>query len=137
MSLRVVPDGMPTALAQKLTTMGTQVTFQFNDRDHRPLTSVADRQSLEGSCSQLESTAGLPWMSMAHLELTAIYEPVEEGWIQARIEQLPGVITVAPTAEEAREMLADALVEFLASFGGDNPPDAAGARRETLDLSVT
>jgi predicted RNase H-like HicB family nuclease len=73
---------------------------------------------------------------MAHLTLTVIYEPVEEGWVQARIEQLPGVITVAPTVEEAREMLADALLESLASFAGEAPPDAPGARRETLDLRL-
>jgi predicted RNase H-like HicB family nuclease len=73
---------------------------------------------------------------MAHLKLTAIFEPVEDGWIQARIEQLPGVITAAPTAELARDMLADALVEYLASFAGEAPPDAPGARRETLDLRV-
>jgi hypothetical protein len=33
-------------------------------------------------------------------------------------------------------MLADALVEYLASFSGKEPPDAPGARRETLDLKV-
>jgi predicted RNase H-like HicB family nuclease len=73
---------------------------------------------------------------MAHLELTAIYEPVEDGWVQARIEELPGVITAAPTSAEAREMLVDALVEYLASFAGEAPADAPGARRETLDLHV-
>lgn len=73
---------------------------------------------------------------MARLTLTAIYEPVEEGWVQARIEQLPGVITVAETAGQAREMLADALIEYLASFAGEAPSDAPGARREDLDLHV-
>jgi predicted RNase H-like HicB family nuclease len=73
---------------------------------------------------------------MAHLTLTAIYEPVEQGWVQARIEQLPGVMTVAPTADQARDMLADALVEYLASFAGEAPPDAPGARRESLELRV-
>jgi predicted RNase H-like HicB family nuclease len=74
---------------------------------------------------------------MAHLALTAIYEPVENGWVQARIEELPGVITVAPTADAAREMLADALLEYLASFAGNAPPAAPGAHRETLDLRIS
>lgn len=73
---------------------------------------------------------------MAHLELTAIYESVEDGWVQARIEELPGVITAAPTADAAREMLADALVEYLASFGGEATPPAPGAHRETLDVRI-
>lgn len=73
---------------------------------------------------------------MTHLELTAVYEPVEDGWVQARIEELPGVITVAPTADSAREMLADALVEYLASFAGKAPPAAPGAHREILDVRI-
>ncbi|HKR52320.1 MAG TPA: hypothetical protein VJT72_22630 [Pseudonocardiaceae bacterium] len=28
---------------------------------------------------------------------TAIYEPVEDGWVQARLAKIPGVITAAPT----------------------------------------
>jgi len=39
------------------------------------------------------------------LVFTAVYEQVEGGWTQARIEQLPAVITTAPTADEAKESL--------------------------------
>lgn len=28
---------------------------------------------------------------------TAVYEEVEDGWIQARLAEMPGVITAAPT----------------------------------------
>lgn len=48
--------------------------------------------------------------------LTAVYEPVENGWVQARIRDIPGVITAAPTREEAEDLLLDALREFLLSF---------------------
>ena len=34
--------------------------------------------------------------------LTAVYEPVEDGWTQARLEELPGAITAAPSPEEAK-----------------------------------
>ena len=49
----------------------------------------------------------------SRVSLTAVYEPVENGWIQARIAELPGVITAAPTQEEAKDLLVDALCERL------------------------
>ena len=52
--------------------------------------------------------------------LTAVYESVENGWVQARLEELPAVITAAPTRAEAEELLDDALAEYLASL--DAPP---------------
>lgn len=51
------------------------------------------------------------------LMLTAIFEPVEQGWVQARIVELPAVITAAPSRQEAEELLGDALVEYLLSLG--------------------
>ena len=70
------------------------------------------------------------------LKLTAVYEPVENGWTQGRLVELPGVITAAPTLAEAKEMLRDALVEYLASF--DSAPDASapGAESEELELTI-
>jgi predicted RNase H-like HicB family nuclease len=50
------------------------------------------------------------------MSLTAIYEPVENGWVQARIEELPAVITAGPTSEAARELVLDALREYLLSL---------------------
>lgn len=64
------------------------------------------------------------------LTLTAIYEPVENGWTQARIRELPAVITAAPSREEAKELLLDALREYLLSLGGaeeDGQPAASGS----------
>jgi predicted RNase H-like HicB family nuclease len=52
------------------------------------------------------------------MTLTAVYEPVEGGWTQARIRELPAVITAGPTPEEAKELLLDALREYLLSLGG-------------------
>jgi predicted RNase H-like HicB family nuclease len=54
------------------------------------------------------------------LTLTAVYEPVENGWVQARLRELPAVITAAPNRREAEQMLEDALAQYLASL--DRPP---------------
>jgi predicted RNase H-like HicB family nuclease len=70
------------------------------------------------------------------LRLTPVYEQVEGGWTQAGLVELPGVITAAPTREEAQDMLLDALREFLLSFGDGSPPPSAN-ETEGLTLSVT
>lgn len=46
-----------------------------------------------------------------------MYEPVEGGWTQAHIAEIPAVITAAPTRDAAKEMLLDALREYLLSLG--------------------
>ena len=68
--------------------------------------------------------------------LTAVYEPVDDGWTQARLEELPGVITAAPSPEEAKDMLIDALHEYLLSLAQDAAPLSLrpDARREPLQL---
>ena len=48
--------------------------------------------------------------------MDAVYEVVEGAWVQARLRDLPGVITVAPTRAEAEAGLADAYAEYLLSF---------------------
>jgi len=62
------------------------------------------------------------------LTLTAIYEPVENGWVQAQLRELPAVITAAPSRREAEEMLEDALAEYLASL--ERPPIVGSQRVE-------
>ena len=67
-------------------------------------------------------------LGMAHtLSLTAVFEPDENDWVQATIREIPGVITAAPTREEAEELLLDALREYLLSFQVDpSPSDIMG-----------
>jgi predicted RNase H-like HicB family nuclease len=50
------------------------------------------------------------------IKLTAVYEVVEGDWVQGRIEELPAVITAAPTLDEAKALLRDALTEYLSSL---------------------
>ena len=50
------------------------------------------------------------------IEFTIAYEPVENGWTQARIVELPAVITAGPTREDAKALVLDALREYLLSL---------------------
>jgi len=74
---------------------------------------------------------------MGVVELHVVFEQDEGGWVRATIEELPSVITCAPTLEEARELIRDALMEWLAAPTGEERA-AVGAEgtRETLVVSV-
>jgi len=75
---------------------------------------------------------------MVKLSVTAIYETVESDWIQARIAEIPGVITAAPSRQEAEEMLLDALREYLLSFQETPQPIGEGhVESAQLEISVT
>ncbi len=57
--------------------------------------------------------------------------------MRATIEELPGVITCAPTLEEARALVRDALAEWLAALTTtERAVIGAQATRETLTISV-
>jgi len=73
------------------------------------------------------------------MELHVVFEPDEEGWVRATIEELPGVITCAPTLDEARELVRDALDEWLQALTSAERTTigvGAGVTRETLTLNV-
>jgi predicted RNase H-like HicB family nuclease len=71
------------------------------------------------------------------MELHVIFEPDEEGGAQASPEELPEAITCAPTLDLARELVRDALTEWLSALTGDErTARSAGATRETLTLSI-
>jgi predicted RNase H-like HicB family nuclease len=71
------------------------------------------------------------------VELHVIFEPDEEGWVRATVEELPGVITCAPTLDEARELIRDALDEWLQALtSAEQAAFGSQATRETLTLSV-
>lgn len=52
---------------------------------------------------------------MDQLTLTVLFEPVDDGWVQARIAELPEVITAGRDRGEARQLVLDALREYLAA----------------------
>jgi len=69
------------------------------------------------------------------IPLSIRYDPVEDGWVQARIEELP-VITAGPTREDARELVLDALREYLLSL--QSPASGGGSReRESVALTIS
>lgn len=75
---------------------------------------------------------------MRKISVTAIYETVEQGWTQARIAEIPGVITAAPSRQEAEEMLLDALREYLLSFQqSPDSTDNRGGESARLDILLT
>src|SRR5919109_1751722 len=98
----------------------------YSSSEHRsnddPTTHAPSRPSL-GSCDSQPGTlpaytagcgrrgspAGEVPVMATRMQLTAVYELVEDGWTQARLAELPAVITAAPTRQEARELLVDAL----------------------------
>jgi predicted RNase H-like HicB family nuclease len=71
------------------------------------------------------------------IQLSVIFESVEDGWVQARIEELPGVITAAPTRREAKAQVVDALREYLLALRDLPSSPAVGVEREALDLMIS
>jgi predicted RNase H-like HicB family nuclease len=74
------------------------------------------------------------------VRFTAIYEDAGDGWMMARIAELPEVITQGASEQEAREMVQSVLRDWLELYvqgeaGGtvEVPP---GARSEPLELTI-
>jgi predicted RNase H-like HicB family nuclease len=71
---------------------------------------------------------------MNPVELSIIYEPVENGWVQARIAELPAVITAGRSREEAKDLVLDALREYLLSLKETAEVDG---ERDKIALTIT
>ena len=66
--------------------------------------------------------------------LTVAYEgPTEDGWVVARVLEVPGAFTQGRTREEARENIIDALQLMLTA--GDDAVEP-GETTERLELLV-
>ena len=85
----------------------------------------------------LPSSPGLRFGLMSDtLRLTITYdEPDDDGWIVARVLQVPGAISQGRTRDEARENVIDALRVMLAPDDGDASVEAG--RSEPLELTLT
>jgi predicted RNase H-like HicB family nuclease len=69
------------------------------------------------------------------LRLTIAFdEPDEQGWIVARVVEVPGALSRGRTREEARENVIDALRLMLTP--DDDDPSVSGERTEPLDLTM-
>jgi predicted RNase H-like HicB family nuclease len=82
------------------------------------------------------SVSGYPWGLMReNLRLTIAFdEPDEQGWIVARVVEVPGALSQGRTREEARENVIDALRLLLTP--DDDDPSVSGERTEPLDLTM-
>ncbi len=70
------------------------------------------------------------------LRLTITYdEPDEDGWIVARVVEVPGAISQGRTPEQARENVLDALRLMLAP--DDDDANVAAGRSEPLELTLS
>jgi predicted RNase H-like HicB family nuclease len=69
------------------------------------------------------------------LELSIVYEPVDDGWTQARIAEYPAVITVGRTRDEAKALVLDALREYLLSLADEAP--VRPGERDPVALTIT
>lgn len=69
------------------------------------------------------------------LRLTIAFdEPDEEGWIVARVIEVPGALSQGRSREEARANVIDALRLMLSPDEGD--PRVGDERSEPLDLTL-
>jgi len=68
------------------------------------------------------------------LQLTIAYDSDEDGWIVARVIEMPGALSQGRTREEARENVIDAL-RLLLSPMTDAP--AAIGETEQLELMLS
>jgi predicted RNase H-like HicB family nuclease len=67
--------------------------------------------------------------------LTITYDdPDEDGWIVARVLEVPGAMSQGRTREEARENVIDALRLVLAPDDGD--AGVSAGRTEPLELTL-
>jgi predicted RNase H-like HicB family nuclease len=68
---------------------------------------------------------------------TAVYEPTDDGWLFARVLEVPGAFTQGRDTEEAREMLRDALLLMLEANREDAERELEGREgitRGTLNV---
>lgn len=70
------------------------------------------------------------------LTLTARFEAVEDGWVQATIDELPGVITAGSSHDEAKELLVDALHTYLLALGDLEERSTVEHRGEVEPLRI-
>jgi predicted RNase H-like HicB family nuclease len=81
------------------------------------------------------ATGGYPGPVPETLRLTIAFdEPDEDGWIVARVLEVPGALSQGKTRDEARENVIDALCLMLAPDESD--PRLRDAWSESLELTV-
>lgn len=62
------------------------------------------------------------------LHFTIRYSPLEDGWVMAQVEEVPGALSQGRTREEARENVLDALRLMLTTSRAPMIPTASRSR---------
>jgi predicted RNase H-like HicB family nuclease len=72
------------------------------------------------------------------LQLTVTYEDGEDGFVIARIREVPAAMSQGRTREEARDNVLDALRELVLSYleNDENGPLPEGISAEALNVTV-
>jgi predicted RNase H-like HicB family nuclease len=74
----------------------------------------------------------------APLHLTVLFEEGEDGWVVARIREVPAAMSQGRTRDEARENVLDALRELVLSYldEGEQSPLPEGVSSEELTITL-
>jgi len=70
------------------------------------------------------------------LRLTIVYEDAGDGWILARVPEVPGAISQGATREEARGNVIDALRGILELRFGEHAVTDVPDDSESLELVI-
>jgi predicted RNase H-like HicB family nuclease len=99
--------------------------------DYRVLRALADYDAtvLAEPANQLPAVDHIV-MSTSRTLLTPVYEEIEDGWVLARIAEVPEVVTQGRDRAEAEVMLRDALREYVGFLLDAGKPLPAGANRD-------
>ena len=74
---------------------------------------------------------------MAHrLRLTVQYEDGQDGWIIARVRELPAAMSQGRTRQEARDNVLDALQELAMSYLGGEAAPRERDDSESLEVTI-
>ena len=70
-------------------------------------------------------------------EFSVVFEEIEDGWIMARVPELPGAVTQGKVLEEARENIKEAVELLLESYRQHAVTAASpGAVWDTVTIDV-
>lgn len=74
---------------------------------------------------------------MTHqLRLTVQYETGQDGWIVARVRELPAAMSQGRTREEARSNVLDALQQLALSYLSGEAPPLERDDSEPLEVTI-
>lgn len=81
-----------------------------------------------------------PWCTVSSmsesLRLTIVYEDAGDGWITARVPEVPGAISQGATRAEAKENVIDALRGILELRFGEHAVTEPVEDSESLELVI-